>query len=343
MVDWQMATPGSKFGAPIVFYNAEETSREDFLQTMYRFDDANQGQFVGTFSLRTNRFYNSTMTKLYYYHGSARAPSPIVVDWEPRQVQTGSGESVTLSSNPQGQSSFVRTFDNMSAAESYVEEDGTAQIGGIGSFPTHRVEALEHYRLVQLSDTGASNQILRTVGRNAQIAGANPRATVPSDPAWVKTFERVPGATIEGSSAPANTTVTATTELRIPNTDSTFRYTQRAETNAQGEFEMTLPYATTGYDEYGPENGYTNVSVRATGPYTIGTPAMLNETGSIVSYRSNVSVPEGQVNGAENGTVSVELERNAEDLTIGGESGDDSSGEGSSGDGSETQSALYNR
>jgi dolichyl-diphosphooligosaccharide--protein glycosyltransferase len=304
---------------------------------MYRFDDSNLGRFLGTFSLRTNRFYNSTMTKLYYYHGSARAPSPIVVNWEPRQVQTGSGEGVTLPSNPQGQDSFVRTFDNMSAAEAYVEEDGTAQIGGIGSFPTHRVAALEHYRLVQWSDTTASDQILRTVGRGAQIAGANPRATVPSDPAWVKTFERVPGATIEGSGAPANTTVTATTELRIPTTNSTFRYTQRAETNADGEFEMTLPYATTGYDEYGPENGYTDVSVRATGPYAIGTPATLNETGSIVSYRSNVSVPEGQVNGDKDGIVSVELERNAENLAIGGGSGADSSDSGSD---SDAQSSL---
>ena len=338
MVDWQMATPGSKFGAPTVFYDAEENvSREDFLRTMYRFDDENQGRFLGTFSLRTDRFYDSTMTKLYYYHGSARNPSPIVVDWEPRQVETGSGEAVTLDSNPRGEGSFVRTFDNMSAAEAYVEEDGTAQIGGVGSFPTQRVEALEHYRLVQVSDTSANNQILRTVGRDAQIAGANPQATIPSSPAWVKTFERVPGATVEGSGAPANATVTASTELRIPNTNSTFTYTQQAETNSEGEFEMTLPYATTGYDEYGPDNGYTNVSVRATGPYTIGTPGTLNETGSIVSYRSNLSVPEGQVNGDEDGTVSVELERNAQELTLGGGSGDDSGDDGS---GSETQSSL---
>jgi dolichyl-diphosphooligosaccharide--protein glycosyltransferase len=132
--------------------------------------------------------------------------------------------------------------------------------------------------------------------------------------------------------------VTASTELRIPNTNSTFTYTQQAETNSEGEFEITLPYATTGYDEYGPENGYTNVSVRATGPYTIGTPGTLNETGSIVSYRSNLSVPEGQVNGDENGTVSVELERNSQELTLGGGSGDGESGDDSSG--SETQSAL---
>jgi dolichyl-diphosphooligosaccharide--protein glycosyltransferase len=127
--------------------------------------------------------------------------------------------------------------------------------------------------------------------------------------------------------------VTASTELRIPNTNSTFTYTQQAETNSDGEFEMTLPYATTGYDEYGPDNGYTNVSVRASGPYTVSTPTTLGDNGSIVSYRANLSVPEGQVNGDEDGTVSVELERNAQELTIGGGSDD-------SGSGSDTQSAL---
>ncbi|MFC6875022.1 oligosaccharyl transferase, archaeosortase A system-associated [Halobellus marinus] len=346
MVDWQMATPGSKFGAPTVFYDAQQNvSRDDFVRTLYRFDDENQGRFVGTTSVRTQRFYNSTMTRLYYYHGSARAPSPVVVDWEDRQVQTGSGDSVTVPSNPQGESSFVRTFDNMSAAEEYVEEDGSAQIGGIGSYPAERVEALEHYRLAQVSETSAGNSILRETGRSAQIAGYNPQVAVPSNPAWVKTFERVPGATVEGSGAPANSTVTAQTELRVPNTNSTFTYTQQAETNADGEFELTLPYSTTDYDEYGPENGYTNVSVRATGPYTVSTPGSLNESGYIVTYQSNLSVSEGDVNGDQDGSVEVELERNAQQLQIGGSSGGDGSSESTTdgsndGSGGDTQSSL---
>ncbi|RLM57138.1 oligosaccharyl transferase, archaeosortase A system-associated [Halobellus sp. Atlit-31R] len=350
MVDWQMATPGSKFGAPTVFYDAEENvSRQDFLQAMYRFDDSNDGQFVGTFSLRTQRFYNSTMTRLYYYHGSARQPSPVVVDWEPRQVQTNTGDAVTVPANPQGNSTFIKTFDNMTAAEEYVENDPTSQIGGVGSFPSERVEALEHYRLAHVGETSAANQILRTTGRNSQVAGINPQAAVPSTPAWLKTFERVPGATVQGSGAPADTTVTASTELRIPTTNSTFTYTQRAETNADGEFTMTLPYSTTDYDEYGPENGYTNVSVRATGPYTLSTPATF-QNGTITSYQANLSVSEGDVNGDQDGTVSVELEENAQELNIGGsESGSSESSspdsgsttDGSTGDSaSGTQSSL---
>ncbi|WP_336024865.1 oligosaccharyl transferase, archaeosortase A system-associated [Halobellus salinisoli] len=334
MVDWQMATPGSKFGAPTVFYDAEENvSREDFIRTMYRFDDENEGRFVGTTSMRTDRFYDSTMTKLYYYHGSARSPSPIVFDWEEREVQTQGGDSITVPANAQGENTFVRTFDNMSAAEAYVEEDGSAQIGGVGQYPTERVEALEHYRLAHVSDTSGANSILRTTAQDSQVAGINPQATVPSNPAWVKTFERVPGATVEGSGAPANTNVTAQTELRIPNTNSTFTYTQRAETDENGNFEMTLPYSTTGYDEYGPDNGYTNVSVRATGPYTISSPGEF-ENGSIVTYQSNLSVSEGDVNGAEDGTTSVELERNEQELQIGGGSGDDGSTDDGSSDSS---------
>ncbi|WP_144903922.1 oligosaccharyl transferase, archaeosortase A system-associated [Halobellus captivus] len=341
MVDWQMATPGSKFGAPTVFYNAEENvSREDFIRTMYRFDDENEGQFVGTTSVRTDRFYDSTMTRLYYYHGSAQDPSPIVVDWEDRQVQTQGGDAVTVPANPQGEDTFVRTFDNMSAAEEYVEEDGSAQVGGVGSFPTERVDALEHYRLAHVSDTSAANSILRTTGRNSQIAGVNPQAVVPNNPAWVKTFERVPGATVQGSGAPADTTVTAQTELRIPNTNSTFTYTQHAETNSDGEFEMTLPYSTTGYDEYGPENGYTNVSVRATGPYTVATSPTLSDNGTLVSYQSNLSVSEGDVNGDGDGTVSVELEQSEQELNIGGGSGDDGSTDESTTDGSSTDGAA---
>ncbi|MFA1612256.1 oligosaccharyl transferase, archaeosortase A system-associated [Halobellus rubicundus] len=339
MVDWQMATPGSKFGAPTVFYDAQENvSRSDFLRTLYRFNDENQGQFAGTTTLRTQRFYNSTMTKLYYYHGSARQPSPVVIDWEPRQVQTGSGEAVTVPSNPQGET-FVRTFDNMSAAREYVANDPTSQLGGVGSFPAERVEALEHYRLVHVSNTSARNSILRTTYQGAQVAGVNPQVTVPSNPAWIKTFERVPGATVQGSGAPPNTNVTAQTELRIPNTNATFTYTQRAETNADGEFTMTLPYSTAGYDEYGPENGYTNVSVRATGPYTLSTSPTF-QNGSIVSYQSNLTVSEGDVNGDGDGTVSVELERTEQEFTIGGgsgsdsESGDESTSDGSTSDGS---------
>jgi dolichyl-diphosphooligosaccharide--protein glycosyltransferase len=80
--------------------------------------------------------------------------------------------------------------------------------------------------------------------------------------------------------------------------------------------------------------------VRATGPYTLSTPATLGDNGSIVTFQSNLSVPEGEVNGDEDGEISVELERNEEELTIGDGSTDGGSGDSMSSDGSgvETQS-----
>ncbi|QIB74238.1 oligosaccharyl transferase, archaeosortase A system-associated [Halogeometricum borinquense] len=342
MVDWKMATPGSKFSAPSVFYDAEDnfSSAEFYEQRVYHLSD--EGRPTGNFLVRDQRFYDSMMTRLYYYHGSAQDPSAIVVDWEPRTVQTSQGP-VSVAGNPAGNATPVRNFDgNMSAAKEFVEEDGTSQIGGIGTFPEERVPALEHYRLVKVSNSSAtsSNDYLQLVYGDARAAQVGPQVMLPrSSAAWVKSFERVPGATVQGSGAPANSTVTASVEMKIPTENSTFEYTQQAQTNEDGEFTMTLPYSTTGYSEYGPDNGYTNVSVRATGPYTISSGASLNESGYIVGYQSNLSVSEGQVNGDKAGDISVELQRTAQKLELTtGQSSDssDSSDSSESSDSSDT-------
>jgi dolichyl-diphosphooligosaccharide--protein glycosyltransferase len=333
MVDWKMATPGSKFGAPAVFYDAQENFSSDafYEQRIYRINS--NGEYSGeNFLLRDQRFYDSMMTRLYYNHGSAQEPSPVVVDWEPRTVQTSQG-AVSVPGNPAGNATLVRSFENMSAAEQFVEEDGSAQVGGIAGFPEERVPALEHYRLVKASNATAtqSNDYLRLVYGDARAAQVNPQALLPSNTAWVKSFERVPGATVQGSGAPANSTVTASVEMRVPTSNSTFTYTQQAQANEDGEFAMTLPYSTTGYDEYGPNNGYTNVSVRATGPYTLSTGASINDSGYIVNHRSNLSVAEGDVNGAQDGDLSVELERTSQRLELNtGGSSDSGSSDGSS-------------
>jgi dolichyl-diphosphooligosaccharide--protein glycosyltransferase len=93
---------------------------------------------------------------------------------------------------------------------------------------------------------------------------------------------------------------------------------------------MTLPYSTTGYGEYGPENGYTNVSVRATGPYTVSTPGELVEidgNASVEQYRATVDVSEGQVNGDREGPIDVTLERETSELTLGAVDGEGEVGE----------------
>jgi dolichyl-diphosphooligosaccharide--protein glycosyltransferase len=143
----------------------------------------------------------------------------------------------------------------------------------------------------------------------------------------VKTFERVPGATVEGT-APANTTVTASVRMEMPSSNSTFTYRQQATTDEQGTFEMTLPYSTTGYDQWGVSEGYTNVSVRATGPYQFSTPRRLSsENLSVTRYNASAEIPEGAVVGEDEDPVRVTLEKqvvsNPEGATNGSDDGTD--------------------
>ena len=325
MVDWQMVHPQSKFGAPVTFYDESDISSSDFYGPVYT------SNLRGAFQLRTQRYYESQMVRLYAYHGSSFSPQPVVVDWEERRVQTQAGEELTIRAGPQSEDRpMVRQFDNMSQAEAFVEEDGTAQIGGVGHYPSERVSALEHYRLVKVSESSAANrsrQYQQLQRQTFAVTGVPPAAQTLYEPSWVKTFERVPGATITSDGLPPNTSVRATVPMRVPTTNETFTYTQETRTNDEGELSMTLPYATTGYDEYGPENGYTNTSVRAAGPYVIES-ALATNNGSLVQYRSEVEIEEGRVNGDISGEREVALEENNpfQNLSIGGanESGSES-------------------
>jgi dolichyl-diphosphooligosaccharide--protein glycosyltransferase len=130
-----------------------------------------------------------------------------------------------------------------------------------------------------------------------------------STPSWVKTFEKVPGATVEGTGAPANTRVTATVQMNMPGANSTFTYRQHAMSNDDGEFTMVLPYSTTGYENFGPDNGYTNVSVRANSSYTITTPPTTNESGYATNYGQQFNVSESKVLGVDESAKEVTLEQ----------------------------------
>ncbi|MFB6069175.1 MAG: oligosaccharyl transferase, archaeosortase A system-associated, partial [Halobacterium sp.] len=303
MVDWQMASPNSKFGAPVVWYDEENVSQRDFFRPVYSSD------LRANAIVKKQRYYESLMVRLYRYHGSAMQAEPIVTDWELRTVETGSGRTVTVPAAPQGNQTMIKQMDNMSAARAYVENDSTSQIGGVGPYPSETVPALEHYRLVKVSESSAnaSQQYRLSNRRTFYTTGLPPASQTLNSPAWVKTFERVPGATVTGDGIAPNTSVRAQVELRVPAQNETFTYTQSTQANAEGEWSMTLPYSTTGYDEYGPENGYTNVSVRATGPYRIQTSLGVNN-GSLVQYTGNVSISEGRVNGDIAGSKRVQLE-----------------------------------
>ncbi|MFC7080223.1 oligosaccharyl transferase, archaeosortase A system-associated [Halorussus caseinilyticus] len=306
MVDWKMAEPSSKFSAPTVF--DDNVSARDFYSPVYQ-QTQNGPQFA--FRMKNQRYYDSQVARLYLYHGSRAEPRPIVVDWRAQTYQTPEGETASYKISESGpNATLVRRFSTMQQARQFVANDTTARVGGIGPFPSEPVPALEHYRVVKQSEASGANssqyaQTLRGEMGLLQQAGVNPQSMFKTAPSWVKTFERVPGATVTGT-APANTTVTAQVQLSATGQGNAFTYRQQAETGPDGEFTMTLPYSTTGYDEWGTEKGYTNVSVRATGPYQFYTPQSV-EDGNLTFHNASTQVTEAQVVGESDQTATVEL------------------------------------
>ena len=301
MIDWKLAEPRSnKYSAPTAF-DDRGVSYGDLITTGIYVQQPGRAQLARY--VRSQRHYESMRVRLYRFHGSARDPvlsngQVLVVDWERRALTHGGQQTRPLPAAPENGSMF-KTFSTTAEAEEFVREDGSAQIGGVPGVPSERVEALERYRLVHASET--------------QRQGVGP---------WVKTFERVPGATVEGT-GPANATVTAEVRMRMPGSNETFTYVQRAETDADGQFTMTLPYSTTGYDQWGTDEGYTNTSVRATGPYEFRTAAQ-SQDGTTTVYNASADVSEGQVLGEDDSAVQVELTESAviESRQAGNESAD---------------------
>jgi len=328
MVDYKMASitraSNSKFNAPIQFYDRGNLSSADFLATQTNDTGVTQTYpvYVQTangprqaFFEKKQRYYESTMIRLYAYHGSRAEPvvrSPfgdrvVVLDYD--EVSFNGFDLKVL---PRGEnSSALRTFPNTSAAEAFVEEDGSAQIGGFGDYPREPVPALEHYRLVDTTETTAfsDGRYRQSVLRESQSIGLSASRLYKTTPSWVKTFERVPGATVSGEGAAPNETLTASVQMRVPQggNDTQFTYRQQTTADENGEFSFTLPYSTTGYDEFGPENGYTNVTVQSTGPYRISGETRTNESAYVLRNGARLNVSEADVNGAGDGEVSVEL------------------------------------
>jgi dolichyl-diphosphooligosaccharide--protein glycosyltransferase len=329
MVDWKMASTwanlGGKFFAPQVFYTDGNVSREDFRKPII---SVNQNRPQTAYYLRTQRYYESMVNRLWYFHGSAQKPNPIVFDYEEQQAQGRTFRFVPRGNNSRYQ--YFRSLsrdDAMEQAREFVREDGSAQIGGMGPNPPEKVDALEQYRLVRNSNfsTAQSGSAFRRI-ITSQVAALAQGKNITTNqearrlqleilsflypgaraPPWTKIFERVDGATIEGT-GPANANVTASVQMQTPGTNGSFTYRQYAETGPDGEFTMTVPYSSTGYDNWGPENGHTDVSVQATGPYQFNTDAEQNETGALYNYNASAHVSEGKVIGEDQSPVTVDL------------------------------------
>jgi dolichyl-diphosphooligosaccharide--protein glycosyltransferase len=378
MVDWKMANTWSraangKFFAPIQFYDDGDVRPRDFRSRVLVSPTRPQTAYY----VRHQRYYESQMIKLWHFYGSAQQPNPVVINYDERRVGTQGGGTSSIFLLPRERPNF-RQFQSMGQAEEYLQNN-TGQIGGVGPNPPEFVEALEHYRLVRNSETSAVQRSspyaiaiqreLRGLALGSDFRNASQAEQLQLQsqiqnilfdvdsrnrselvrPPWVKVFERVPGATVEGQ-GPPNASVAAAVEVYSPTTDSAFIYRQTAETDAQGNFEMTLPYSTTGYENYGPQNGYTNVSARATGPYQfyetqsrqnyLSPVFRQNESnGDRFVYQTNASVAEGKVVGADTSPVQVTLDQRviAEGdgpTTPGdGTNSTDSSGSGSTTDG----------
>jgi dolichyl-diphosphooligosaccharide--protein glycosyltransferase len=310
MVDYQLGVAGTtKYNAPVAFESRHNITREqvefgrgvEITTTpemgILLFDQ--QGGLRTT--LHPQRAYESMRVRLYQFHGSAIEPSTTVLRFGESNIEEG------WAFQPQN-GDLIERYDTPEAAREAAADDPNAMHGGLRR-PGERVEALEHFRMVH-----AGEQTVTDLGGRAPS----------SVQSWVKTFERVEGATIEGT-GPANTEVRASVEMEVPTTGETFIYTQYAETDADGNFEMTVPYSTTGYDEFGPEDGYTNPSVRANSSYQF-----VAAGGSAIGQ---TNVTEAQVIGEDDSPVTVELV--SLDLGTGSGSedgGSDASGTSGSGD-----------
>ena len=364
MIDSQMV--GGKYQAPPAFapnvtrsdfFTRSTTNRQVYRQYFRAFQQqglsqsrANQqARGIATVRHQTQAYYESMMVRLYAYHGSSMEPQPYVVDWQ--QVQTEQGGAALV--EPQDGPMF-RAFENMSAAREYARQDGTAAVGGFGPYPPEeRVEALDHYRLVQTSSSrsgkfardvlGAgytSNAVLQQLGNRSPAARQYLRdltTTVRSTDGFAKVFERVPGAQVQGDGAPANTTLTMQVRMN-PANGPNFTYSKRVETDDSGAFDTIVPYSTTGYENWGPEQGRTNVSTRATGPYTVSSGLRTNESGSVVSYQASVNVTEAQVIGENTTPVRVTLDE--QPLNIEGPTGGTDTGTGGDGGGGNTTNSA---
>ncbi|MFW5973789.1 MAG: oligosaccharyl transferase, archaeosortase A system-associated [Natrialbaceae archaeon] len=333
MVDWMMAETesqlGGKYFAPIQFH--DEYEQGDFYERIVNPEAqiTSQSELVRQTQTiaHSQRYYDSMLARLYHYHGSAKEPEPIGLDRNPQEGPP------------------VQGFDSVEAAEEWASEFDSRQVGGVGVNPEERVEALEHFRLVHTSNMSAipneedaelaqrgvnfnRQSVVQRDVLNSGIADAYAendtdepgqeallraqQAVTGTNPAWTKTFERVEGATIEGQ-GPAEQEIRITVEIE-PENGTPFAYEQYVETDDTGAFNATVPYSTTGYDELGVEEGYTEPTTRANSSYSVqavgdtGIPGVVQEDGEFVQYSETVDVTESQVVGEDDSPVEVELE-----------------------------------
>jgi dolichyl-diphosphooligosaccharide--protein glycosyltransferase len=311
MIDYKLGYAGTtKYNAPTAFETRHDVDRDDFGLTLAAQRFIRQGRYVPAYAIHNQRDYESMRVRLYQFHGSAREPATIVTRFQ--EVR-----GIPAQPNPRGPNGVapVETYNTSEAAREAARQDPNARHGGIDGRPPERVEALEHYRLVHASEPSSDDRLDEPPFFEAYNIDA------PSKVPYVKTFERVEGATVEGTGGPANAEVEVSVRMEMPSVDETFTYRQFVRTDGQGNFETTVPYSTTGYDEYGTEAGYTNTSIRATTEYRF---VAIPENGTDI-FVGQANVTEGQVLGENDTAVQVEMQSQTSNDNVTSDNGTDDS------------------
>lgn len=237
----------------------------------------NTGELAGT--IKKQPYYESMGYRLFAANGARIRTQPVVANWDTERTQQG-----TVAVTPRNES--VRQFDSFQKALLFIKQDGSAQIGGTAGIPPSSVSALENFRLVHASDNNVSS--------NSRIPE-------------VKVFERVPGATITGT-GPENETILAQVQLSTQD-GYTFVYSQATQTDADGNFTMVVPYATTGYNEH--TNGYVHTPIRAETPYRLRAIQETNNT--TIRYQTTVNVSETRIVNKNTTPIQVKLTNTTEE------------------------------
>jgi dolichyl-diphosphooligosaccharide--protein glycosyltransferase len=352
MVDWQMAETegqaGGKYFAPTRFHPEYEES--DFYQ---RLVDPNAGRITsGRDLFRETRmiahsqpYYDSMLTRLYHYHGSSRAPEAIgterLAGGDQRPVQSFSSvqearqwasESETrqvggIGLLPEERVEALKHFRVVHTSETSAvptQDDTQAQELASNSVSFARTlvvnrelqqSGIEQAYFERFRQRFGSDDQQEQLARQLAARQAR-RAVQGTNPAWVKTFERVPGATVQGQNGPENGTLRLSVPIK-PENGNEFRYTQRVQTDENGEFSTTVPYSTTGYDQIGVDDGHTNVSARANGSYRIS--GFGGENGQ-TRFTGSVDVSEEAVVTEDSEPITVELEGQTPGTDSGNES-----------------------
>lgn len=287
------------------------------------------------FGVNKDPYYKSLATRLYYYHGSRVEQQPVTVTYTSSEIGERNVATTFLPVQMET-TQHIRDFRSMQQAQQYVDGtlqqsqgsegdtqqeqqqqqqeqqqadyDGIRQIGGVGIHPTSTVSALDHHRYVASSEDSVmeDNAFIRYAQTTSQYTQELRFTDLLQEDGQVKVFQQVEGVKIEGSGGPPDNDVQIVIALENEQTGTPLRYVQVAETDENGDFETTLPYASEGVPEeftVKPTQNYQMISQVNTATQSEDGQLRIQTT---YWYSDEVTVTNEQV---ENGaTIQVQLE-----------------------------------